>query len=178
QRQIHDDDVRQPLLGRVDRLEAVAGLDHVITCEAQVLGVHLPVVGEVVDHQDDGLAGRRRNGAHRPFPLRGMTTVKVEPLPTRDCSSMRPSSILARRRQMASPRPAPPYSRVTELSAWRKSSNTLSWSSCAIPMPVSSTAMRSSRVSSSARNRTRTCPCGVNLMALVSRLSTICFTFW
>src|SRR5436305_1805955 len=50
----------------------------------------------------------------------------------------------ASRRQMARPRPAPPYSRAGELSACRKSSNTRSWSSGLIPMPVSATAMATS----------------------------------
>ena len=44
-----------------------------------------------------------------------------------------------------------------------------------MPIPVSCTAMRTS--SSSIRAITFTSPCGVNLMPLVKRLRTICFTF-
>src|SRR3954468_18064429 len=123
QREIHDDDVRHPGLSGVDGFLAVLRLDHLIPREAEVLGVHLAVVGEVVHDQDERLAGVGR--AHRRFPRRGITSVKVEPLASSDSSSMRPSSMAASLWQMARPRPAPPYARVTELSAWRKSSKTL-----------------------------------------------------
>src|SRR2546423_12752035 len=40
---------------------------------------------------------------------------------------------------MESPRPAPPYSREADESAWKNVSKTLLWSSGAIPIPLSVT---------------------------------------
>ena len=47
---------------------------------------------------------------------------------------------------MVSPKPVPPYCRVVEASAWVKGAKIRSWSSGAMPMPVSDTA--NSRVTS------------------------------
>src|SRR5687767_11207465 len=49
---------------------------------------------------------------HRRFGLVGSTSVNVEPLPSSLLSEIRPPSMVASRRQIARPRPAPPYSRV------------------------------------------------------------------
>ena len=78
---------------------------------------------------------------------------------------------------MARPSPAPPYSRAGELSACRKSSKTRSWSSGSMPMPVSVTAIATSLAAGRGAAATVTDPLGVNLIALVTRLRTICLTF-
>src|SRR5262249_42097392 len=132
-------------------VEAVHRLRHPVAVEAEELGVHLAIVLEVVHHEDER-AGLLARGRAARLPLRhhrlrsrtGRVRVKVEPWPATLCSSTRPSIMTARRRQMARPRPAPPYSRAGELSAWRKSSNTRSWSSLLMPMPVSVTATATS----------------------------------
>ena len=52
----------------------------------------------------------------------GMIRVKVEPSRTLLWSVIWPPSTVARRWQMASPRPVPPLSRVEVESAWEKAS--------------------------------------------------------
>src|SRR2546425_1282511 len=152
------------------------------------LAVHLPVVGEVVHDEDQRRLRRRRRRlallrrlrparGHARLTSRGTTSVNVEPPPTSLSSVIPPSSMSARRRQMASPRPAPVYSRVGELSAWRKSSKIRSRSSAEMPMPVSATAIAIWSPSGMYPARTSTDPRGVNLMALVRKLMTICLTF-
>src|SRR5207247_123999 len=81
------------------------------------------------------------------------------------------------RLHVSSPTPAPMYSRVGELSAWRKSSKIRSRSSAEMPMPVSATAIAIWSPSGIDPARTSTDPRGVNLMALVRKLMTICLTF-
>src|SRR5439155_11390615 len=192
QREIHDDEVRHQLRGLAEGLFAIDRLGHTQARELEVRRVHLAVVVVVVDDQHERrhtLAPCRRlrhtvefraapGSAHRPrFACRGSTSEKVEPLPIWLCSVMRPSIMSARRRQIDRPSPAPLYCRVGELSACWKSSKTFSWSDGAMPMPVSITAMEISSLVARERATTLTEPSGVNLSALVRRLSTICFTF-
>src|SRR5712691_3972294 len=126
EREVHDDDVRTVGEGLVERLLPVRRLDHPETREGEELGVHLAVVLEVVHHKDE------RPLDHGLLPCRGTCRVNVEPAPSLLSTVMRPSSMLARRRQMENPRPAPPYWRVTRSSACRKSSKFLRWSVSAI----------------------------------------------
>src|SRR5207245_10778702 len=107
------------------------------------LGEHHPCFLEIVDHRDGGF------WRHGPRPPGGTCRVKVDPAPSLLSTVMRPASILASRRQIERPSPAPPYWRVTESSACRKSSKIFCWSFSAIPIPLSFTASEiSSRVAS------------------------------
>src|SRR5690606_36267473 len=119
--------------------------------ELQVLDVHRPVVLEIVDDEDErasvrarllGVRGSRSGPArttahgcllgHLAPPLElgaavdRRTSVNVEPWSTLLASLMSPPSTFASRRQIARPRPVPPYCRVGELSTWRKSWKTAS----------------------------------------------------
>src|SRR3989304_565480 len=79
---------------------------------------------------------------------------------------------------MASPSPLPPKRRVMEVSAWLKGWNSLAWSSCAMPMPVSLMLKRILALvcaASSSCSCTRTFPCAVNLTALPTRLKRTCW---
>src|SRR4029077_16974626 len=146
QREIHDDDVGTQLEGLVEGLVAILGLLHPQPRVREELDVDVPVVGIVVDEQDQQGVGRHRQSS---LGARGMTSVKVEPSPSALRTVSSPPSIWVRRRQMASPRPAPVYWRVGESSAWRKSSKITSWSLGEMPMPLSATQMdtRSRRLS-------------------------------
>src|SRR5256885_8022494 len=188
QREVHDDQIGRVPERLLERLVAVLRLHHTEARELEELAVHLPVVGEVVHDEDQRRLRRRRRRlallrrlrparGHARLTSRGTTSVNVEPPPTSLSSVIPPSSMSARRRQMASPRPAPVYSRVGELSAWRKSSKIRSRSSAEMPMPVSATAIAIWAPSGMYPARTSTDPRGVNLMALVRKLMTICLTF-
>src|SRR3954469_25411274 len=84
---------------------------------------------------------------------------------------------------MESPRPAPPYSREADESAWKKVSNTLVWTSRGMPMPLSSTeiwkyppltngpALDGPRSAGTARTELRP-PAEVNFTEFESRLRT------
>ncbi len=105
QRQIHQDDIGLALDRLLERLDAVAGFDHVEAGILQVFAVHLARVRVIVDEQHT-----------RPFwfglvhfrPWTGSVRVKVEPFPTWLCTAIRPPSICARRLQIDSPSPVPP----------------------------------------------------------------------
>ena len=78
-------------------------------------------------------------------------------------------------RQMESPRPVPPYSRVVEPSAWRKAAKIASSLSATMPMPVSRTVTCRSRPAAftpSAKRASSTSPARVNLTALSIRLTS------
>ncbi len=110
--------------------------------------------------------------------------VNIEPLPGVLSTRISPFISCVRRWQMARPRPVPPYLRVVEESTWLNALKSRSIASCGMPMPVSWT-MISSRILPAVTVRTvvssgtlRTwiamLPVGVNLMALVTRLTMIC----
>ena len=92
-------------------------------------------------------------------------------------TQMRPSIIVTSREEIARPRPVPPYLRVVELSAWKKAPKMRACLAGGMPMPVSETS-NSSRTSPSRRSSRftwrATSPRSVNLMALPTRLTTIC----
>jgi len=69
-------------------------------------------------------------------------TENVEPLPSSLCTMISPPSAWARRCEMVSPSPVPPKLRVVLWSACENDSKIEPSLSCAIPMPVSDTAMR------------------------------------
>ena len=115
---------------------------------AELLAQDLAVGGVVVDDQGPlaaRSAGRRRRLRRRqlsrsaqrqlepegrPF-ARGAVEPSLPPISSTSC------------RQIASPSPVPPNLRVVEESAWAKARNRRSWSSAAMPMPVSITSKRS-----------------------------------
>ena len=101
-------------------------------------------------------------------------TRNCDPWPRVLCTPMLPPIMPSRRRQIASPSPVPPNSRVVEPSAWEKCSKILAWAAGARPMPVSSTAihtMASPLARSCNVTRTTTSPSCVNLTALPTRLA-------
>ena len=100
-----------------------------------------------------------------------MVTVKVLPLPTSLETAISPPRAWAMRRLMVSPRPVPPYCRVTEVSACTKGSKMASNFSAGMPTPVSITWMVSWGLVLSCTSSARTCtpPVFVNLMALLIR---------
>jgi hypothetical protein len=121
QREVHQDDVGQQRRRLLDGLHPVGGLGDPVAGELQVLGVHLPGVLVVLDDEHQRarcsfviVSGATRAGGER----------EGRALPGRLCSSIDPSSICASRRQIASPRPVPPYPRAGESSSCRKSSKT------------------------------------------------------
>ena len=104
----------------------------------------------------------------------GSVNVNVLPTPTSERTAMSPPSIRASRRAMSRPSPTPPRPWLR----WPCSNgrNKRSRSSAAMPMPVSITSSTSSARSPSDTTRAcnATCPRGVYLMALPTRLMRIC----
>src|SRR6266852_2929109 len=102
---------------------------------------------------------------------------KVEPSPTWLSTPISPPMSPISCFEIANPNPVPPNLRVMEASAWLNFSNINAISSWAIPMPVSFTDTRMCACCASWRSHstaTRTCPLGVNLMALPTRFVTTC----
>ena len=77
--------------------------------------------------------------------MRGRRIVNVEPSPGSLSTVMSPPIIRQKRRLIASPRPVPPYLRVVEESAWENSWNSLPICSGVMPIPVSVTAIMTTR---------------------------------
>ena len=75
-----------------------------------------------------------------------------------------------------SPSPVPSCLRASSRPTWRNSSKMAAWSSGAIPIPVSLTAMVTTSSAAVAVRPTRP-PSGVNFTALERRFSRICLTF-
>ncbi|MNO92474.1 hypothetical protein D3C76_840520 [compost metagenome] len=102
-----------------------------------------------------------------------------EPWPLRLSTPISPPICSTRRLEITRPRPVPPACRDSELSAWLKAWNRVRRSVSLRPMPVSRTLMRScarSSFSSSSIARTAMLPSWVNLMALLTRLVSTCFS--
>src|SRR5438067_1086095 len=121
QREVHQDQIGAQLERARERLVAVARLRNAEARELQVLRVHFARVLIVVHDENQW----RRLVGHDSAST-GKNSVKVDPSPSWLSSVIRPPSIVARRRQIARPRPVPPYCRDGESSTWRKSSKTRS----------------------------------------------------
>ena len=118
------------------------------------------------------MAGRSRGG--RSSSWRGSCTKKRAPWP-RPALSARivPPCSSTSCFTMARPRPRPPCSRVLELSACRKRSNTCGRNAGSMPRPVSLTATSTNRGRDFSSTRTRPSR-SVNLMAFDSRFHITC----
>src|SRR4029450_1413086 len=152
QRQVHHDDVREEGRRLRERLLPVLGLRGPKAGEPQEQDVDGPVVRHVVhdEHERPALGAAGRAGrsfrlarllSHQRNAPTGMIRVNVEPSRTLLSTVIWPPSTDARRWQMARPRPVPPPSRADVESAWENASKMRPWSSGAMPMPVSATAM-------------------------------------
>ena len=101
----------------------------------------------------------------------------VEPWPGVLSRPRRPPISSTSWRQMVRPRPVPPYFRVVDASAWVKALKRRSWSTGAMPGPVSETSKRRatrSGFSCSILTRMMTSPSAVNFTAFEPKLSKIC----
>src|SRR6266478_7707518 len=98
----------------------------------QQRGQEFQIVRLIFD-DDDGRHSHRACGRVNqnvlPFPI-SLSTPIVPP-----CSSIS-------RRDSASPSPVPSYLRLADASSWENSWNSLGWSSVAMPIPLSVTAIR------------------------------------
>ena len=102
--------------------------------------------------------------------------MNVEPSPGVLSTVTSPPSMVQKCLVMASPRPVPPKRLVVEASAWLNASNSRPSCSCVMPMPVSDTRKRDPRRRPRAPPPGSACPCSVNLLALLIRLSRHCLT--
>ena len=108
-------------------------------------------------------------------------TVNSKTVPARSCPVTRripPPMSCTSWREMARPKPVPPYLRVVELSSWLKGVNSACKRSEGMPMPESLTSKRSNpsgEPSRGARTRRTTSPRSVNFTALPTRLTSTCF---
>ena len=114
-------------------------------------------------------AGRAAGGA-------GKVNRKREPWPGVLSQDRFPPISCASCREIVSPSPVPPYSRVVDPSAWVKASNRLPNALASIPMPVSTTPSSSCGACASAPGSIRpsmvTQPSCVNFTALPTRFSS------
>ena len=103
-----------------------------------------------------------------------MVKVKTLPQPGTLSTPISPPSAQTSSREMASPSPVPPCTRVVEVSACVKTSKSPAIASDSIPMPVSATltVIRTRSPVRSADARTTTSPSSVNFTALAVRLSS------
>src|ERR671936_2438323 len=92
------------------------------------------IVGLIFHYND-------RRHAHRAW---GRVNQKVLPLPISLSTPIAPPWSSTSRRDNASPRPVPSYLRLADASSWENSWNSFGWSSGAMPIPVSVTAIRAS----------------------------------
>src|SRR5262245_43456387 len=101
--------------------------------------------------------------------------VNVEPIPTWLLTQIRPPWSSTNFRHRVSPSPVPScFAALTPTC--RNSSKTASWSSGAMPTPLSLTETSTDPSTGTARTSIRP-PSGVNLMALDNRFSTTCLIF-
>ena len=102
--------------------------------------------------------------------------VKVEPTPSVLSTDTWPPSKVASLRTSGSPRPVPRTRFCTGLSSWVNSSKMRSWSSAAMPIPVSATEQTTDAPSGVRRAVTRISPRSVNFSAFERKLRRICDT--
>src|SRR3989441_9980378 len=119
-------DFRQPI--------AVRQPDDLMSLNREQRGQQLQIVRLIFDDDD-------RGHTHRAC---GRVNQKVLPFPISLSTPMAPPCSSISRRESASPSPVPSYLRLAEASSWENSWNSLGWSSAAMPMPVSVTAIRTS----------------------------------
>ena len=98
-------------------------------------------------------------------------TVKVVPTPGWLRTLIPPPISSTRRLLIASPSPVPPWRRVLEVSSCENALNSRVIPAAEMPIPESTTSMRSDR-GGKALTRTTTSPASVNLTALLIRLSS------
>ena len=101
-----------------------------------------------------------------------IVAVNVLPFPSSLRTSMSPPIARAKRRLMVKPRPVPPNSRVTELSAWTNESKIEFSLSAGIPIPVSITSKAIFALPGEAisRHTIRTLPWPVNLIGIADEV--------
>ena len=109
-----------------------------------------------------------------PIRGRGRSAMNTVPSPGALETVISPPKAWTSSRQMDRPRPVPPYLRVVEASACSNLEKILAACSAVMPMPVSRTLRRRPSPAPIAAKVTNTPPSPVNLMALETRLSTIC----
>ena len=119
-----------------------------------------------------GVASNRRSACASASP-RATVNMKALPLPASLSTRIVPPIISTSCLEMASPSPVPPNSRVVDVSAWEKDSNSRLCCSGVMPMPLSRT--ENSRVAlspacSTSPTETITSPDSVNFTALLVRL--------
>ena len=145
------------------------------TDNERAIGVRICVVGP-----GPGATPKRR-AATASFSVSGspslIRTSKLDPVPGALRTLTSPPMRCASSRTIYSPRPVPPWRRVSELSTCTKGLNSVPSFSAAIPMPLSTTRMRKpdSPVASvaTALAAIDTSPCSVNLIALPARFTKI-----
>src|SRR5216683_5516496 len=162
---IHKDEGGRRHLGQSDPLLRVVGLDRPVAVELEDVALQLAVLFVVLDDEDQFARHQHR----------GNVKVKVDPRPGSLSTQIRPpcnsTNFFARVR----PRPVPSCLRVSSLPTWRNSSKMAGWSSGAMPIPVSMTAISTAPSVRLAFRLIRP-PSGVNLTALDRRFSRICLT--
>src|ERR1700687_1316720 len=161
---VHQDQVRASLLGEADAGFSRLGLDGGVPLERQHAPDELPVLVVVLNDQDQ-LAGHGRTGSVK---------VNVEPTPTWLVTQIRPPCSSMNYRERASPSPVP-SAFLSAVPTCRNSSKTASWSSGAIPNPVSVTETSTIPSVDAARTSIRP-PSGVNLIAFERRFKRTCLT--
>src|SRR6266478_9573434 len=128
---IHEDEGGRRRLGQPDPLLRGVGLDRPVAVELEDVALQLPVLLVVLDDQDQ-LAGHHATGNVK---------VKVDPRPTSLSTQILPPCSSTNFFARVSPSPVPSCLRVSSLPTWRNSSKIAAWSSRAIPIPVSVTAI-------------------------------------
>ena len=103
----------------------------------------------------------------------GISSVNTEPCPGTLSTLSSPPISRASERDNGRPRPVPLTLFCSRVSTCENSSKMRSWSSAAMPMPVSRTPKTTTRRPRSSRAVTRTSPCSVNFSALEIRLRRI-----
>src|ERR1039458_1515805 len=110
-----------------------------------------------------------------PAPASGSVKRKLLPCPGALSAQRRPPWLSTMPRAMARPRPLPLFSRASEMSTWLKRSKIASSWSAGMPLPLSVTENRahpSPRPTVTVTRLSR----GENLIALPSRLTSVCTT--
>src|ERR1044071_441871 len=162
---IHEDGGGRRRLRQPDPLLRRLGLDRPIAVKPADVALQLPVLLVVLDNQDQ-LAGHQRLGS---------VNVKVDPRPGALSTQIRPPCSSTNFFARVRPRPVPSCLRVSSWPTWRNSSKIAAWSSGAMPMPVSVTAISTMPFRWVAFRQIRP-PSGVNLTALERRFSSTCLT--